>query len=84
MSANSCLDLASGLRLRFNGGTRGFDYERLGGFLETDAFFNDALLLLGPPRWLSNPALPAILLRLDALAGKIDALINDAQLTGKI
>ena len=28
-------------------------------------------------------ALPAILLRLDALAGKIDALINGAQLTGK-
>ena len=39
---------------------------------------------LGPARWLSNPALPAILLRLDALAGKIDALINDSQLTGKI
>ena len=82
MSPNSYLDLASGLRLRFNGGTRGFDYERLGGFLETDAFFNDALLLLGPPGY-QTLCSPAILLRLDALAGKIDALINDAQLTGK-
>jgi hypothetical protein len=55
----------------------------LEGFLETDPFFNDRPVAARAPRWLSNPALPAILLRLDALAGKIDALINDAQLTGK-
>jgi hypothetical protein len=72
MSANSCLDLASGLRLRFNGGTRAFDHEQLGGFLETDALFNDRpCCFSGHPAGYQTLRSRPSSFRLDALAGKI-------------